>query len=415
MLGLLREFRIRRNEWLFALLVVVAFCLLEGLFISKFWELYADYSGSSWKVFMRNFHMSGFDPFTYNIVTRWHIGYTINRHCLLPFFVWPLAMLNKGLWQLTGVNCTQFVVGGAWLVCTLYSALFLRRLLMEETGCRRLYADVLSLFFFGFAYIMIACIVPDHFVISMMFLLLTLQRAAVLMREGRKMGMAETSVLLILTGGVTLSNAIVVLLAAWVVNGKSFWRWKPLLLYFVLCVALLGIGLAERYNQQHVKPQEMENWVDTKTPRWQSVTDNMFGEGIILHEKHLLGDVLVRRPLFVEYESAWPLVVEGCVALLFVAGLVVGIRRRFTWLMLALMGYMAALHLGLGFGLNEVYIMSAHWMFCIPLCIGYLFALQRPRWLPAVLCVAVIALSAYIYKENVRLLHYQLTKELRYK
>lgn len=226
--------------------------------------------------------------------------------------------------------------------------------------------------------------------------------------------MAEVSLLLVLTGGVTLSNAIVVLLAVMVVNGRDFWRWKPLLLYFFICVSLLGIGVAERYFEQHTKPQEMENWVDMKTPRWQSITNNMFGEGIILHEDHLLGDVLVKRPLFVEYKSHGPEVVEACIALLFVAGLIVGCRRCFTWIVLALLAFNAALHLGLGFGLNEVYIMAAHWMFCIPLAIGYLFTLRRHWWLPATLGVVVFFLSIYCYNRNVPLLNSELTKEVRY-
>lgn len=181
---MLREFRIHRNEWLFAVLVVVLFCRLEGIFISKYWDLFAYYGDGSWRTFTRNFHFSGFDPFTYNIVSDWNIGYTINRHCLLPFFVWPLSMLNQGLWKITGMNCAPLLVGAAWLFFTLYSAIFLRRLLIETVGCGRVAADLLCMLFFSFAYIMISCIVPDHFVISMMLLLLTLQRAAVLLRGG---------------------------------------------------------------------------------------------------------------------------------------------------------------------------------------------------------------------------------------
>ena len=30
------------------------------------------------------------------------------------------------------------------------------------------------------------------------------------------------------------------------------------------------------------------------------------------------------------------------------------------------------MHIGFGFGLNEVYIMTAHWAFIIPLAIGFL-------------------------------------------
>ena len=32
-----------------------------------------------------------------------------------------------------------------------------------------------------------------------------------------------------------------------------------------------------------------------------------------------------------------------------------------------------ALHMGLGFGINEIYIMSAHYLFVLPIGIAYLF------------------------------------------
>ena len=41
----------------------------------------------------------------------------------------------------------------------------------------------------------------------------------------------------------------------------------------------------------------------------------------------------------------------------------------------------AFIHLGLGFGLNEVYIMTAHWAFIIPIAIGYLFRSLSGRYL----------------------------------
>lgn len=38
------------------------------------------------------------------------------------------------------------------------------------------------------------------------------------------------------------------------------------------------------------------------------------------------------------------------------------------------------LHIGLGFGLNEVYIMAGHWIYAIPIAIGFL--LKQKRQLP---------------------------------
>ena len=38
------------------------------------------------------------------------------------------------------------------------------------------------------------------------------------------------------------------------------------------------------------------------------------------------------------------------------------------------------LHLVLGFGIIEVYIMSGHWLFVVPIAIAYLIAHAAPRW-----------------------------------
>jgi hypothetical protein len=49
----------------------------------------------------------------------------------------------------------------------------------------------------------------------------------------------------------------------------------------------------------------------------------------------------------------------------------------FSWFLLDM-----GLHVGLGFGINEVYIMSAHWMFIIPIAIGFLVNRLHHSMLP---------------------------------
>jgi len=58
-----------------------------------------------------------------------------------------------------------------------------------------------------------------------------------------------------------------------------------------------------------------------------------------------------------------------------------------------------ALHIGLGFGINEVYIMSAHWMFVIPIAIGYLFRYCNLRLLPWIRGI-VMLLIVYLFIYN---------------
>ena len=113
-------------------------------------------------------------------------------------------------------------------------------------------------------------------------------------------------------------------------------------------------------------------WTDVTTPRWPSLVENVFGESIQLHEDHLLGDTLRSRPVIVKYNYWINYIVEILIVVLFLAGIWKGRRQRFLWMALAGMALDFFLHVGLGFGLNEVYIMTAHWAFVIPIATGYL-------------------------------------------
>ena len=54
------------------------------------------------------------------------------------------------------------------------------------------------------------------------------------------------------------------------------------------------------------------------------------------------------------------------------------------------------MHMGFGFGLNEVYIMTAHWAFIIPIAAGYI--LRRSNSMaPRVL---VVALAVWLWAYN---------------
>ena len=120
-------------------------------------------------------------------------------------------------------------------------------------------------------------------------------------------------------------------------------------------------------------------WTDVTTPRWSSLVENVFGESIQFHEDHLLGDTLRSRPVIVKYNYWLNYIIEAVIVLLFFAGIWKGRRERFLWMALAGMALDLILHVGLGFGLNEVYIMAAHWIFVVPIATGYLLREERGK------------------------------------
>lgn len=167
----------------------------------------------------------------------------------------------------------------------------------------------------------------------------------------------------------------------------------------------------EKYKADHRQPWnlhtgkplgkgEFMRWTDVSTSRWDTAVENLFGESLQLHRDHLLEDTLRSRPVVIPYRWGLSYVVEGLVLLLFAAGVWRGRRSRFLWMTLSSAAFDLALHMGLGFGINEVYIMTAHWAFVLPIATGFL-ARERlsPRARLGLRCL-LTALALYLFAYN---------------
>ena len=444
-------FKIKPEERIQSLVALMVIVLLNALFIYRMHDLFMQEGfGPYWKVFEHELHLSGYDPLTYLGVTDWDVVYQVYRHPLLSFMIWPLYLLNEGLTWLFGVNCVQYLVAFLLTVCSYYSYIFLYRIHREVIALDCRDATLLTAFYFSFAYILMSVIVPDHLTISMFLLLITLYISGVCIQKGREFRWWQSAIFFYVTAGVTLSNGIKVFLSGFFVNLKDFFRPKYLLLAVVLPTVFLW-GTAVWEYRTYVLPKEkaraemktrqeealkkqvaamspedrktfeakqarrelrlklqkekagqpMEDhgflkWTDISTSRWQSVYENLFGESLQFHRQHFLEDTLVGRPVFVRYDTMFNYIIEALILLLALAGIWTGRRRRFLWLCLSCFGVDMFIHLILGFGLNEIFIMAPHFMFVLPIATAYLFKSVRWQWLR----LAVVFLTIYLLVYN---------------
>lgn len=460
--------RIRKEERLLVLAFVAVSLILHACCIWCFSDSFLKESITDGSVFYSQFHVSGYDPITYAVVTHWGTTYQVFRHPLLAFFVYPLFLLNNGLIALTGYNLVQYLLGFLILVCNVYSVVFLYRIFHEIIGLIHKDSVLLTFLFYGFAHIMVASIVPDHFTVSMCLLLMALYLSGCYMQQGREWTILQTAFVFVITAGVTLSNGVKIYLDALFTNGKRFFRLKYLLLAVILPAALIW-GFANWEYRTYVQPKEKEQrkevirqkkearqrayetfmdttsitnpderqtaftrmyhiqqkkeaeerwnsmhkglpikgksiflrWTDITTPRWDSMVENLFGESIMLHQDELLGDTLRNRPLIVEYRWWICYVVEAVLVFLSLIGIWLGRKSRFLWMMMAGFAFDMVIHLGLGFGLNEVYIMASHWAFAMPICMAYL--LKAKGHLP-IARIMLLAITAFLWLYNGSLL-----------
>ena len=433
-------FKVKKEERWLAFAMLAVFVTFNAMVIASHYHVYTmEAHGGFWSVFTKNFRMSGYDCWSWITVSGGRIHFVTSRHPLYLTFLYPLYLLNDWLIQNVGYNFAVYFMAVIIVFSAFYAVLFMYRVFREVLELRRKDARLLTLLLFSFGHVLIPTMVPDHFVISLMLLSLTLYITGKKMKKGQLLTAWQSLVLTFFTAGMATSNGVKTLLAGLFTNGKKVFTCKFISIGVVLpLLLLLGIQQSQYYllevPQQAVvrhiesetlkkNPQKVlehkkqrDEWqrthlgqpvgdgvitklMDVSTPRVPTIVENFFGESIQLHQRSLLKDVSWERPIFVEYNWSLNYIIEAFIVLLFIVGIVFSYKQRFFKMLLAWFACDLTLHLILGFAVTEVYIMTSGWAFIIPISYGYLLKRLSMKWLK-MMRVALIMLTIYLWIYN---------------
>ena len=433
-------FKVKKEERWLAFAMLAVFVTFNAMMIASHYHVYTmEAHGGFWSVFTKNFRMSGYDCWSWITVSGGRIHFVTSRHPLYLTFLYPLYLLNDWLIQNVGYNFAVYFMAVIIVFSAFYAVLFMYRVFREVLELRRKDARILTLLLFSFGHVLIPTMVPDHFVISLMLLSLTLYITGKKMKKGQLLTAWQSLVLTFFTAGMATSNGVKTLLAGLFTNGKKVFTCKFISIGVVLPLfLLLGIQQSQYYllevPQQAVvrhiesetlkkNPQKVlehkkqrDEWqrthlgqpvgdgvitklMDVSTPRIPTIVENFFGESIQLHQRSLLKDVSWERPIFVEYNWSVNYIIEAFIVLLFIVGIVFSYKQRFFKMLLAWFACDLTLHLILGFAVTEVYIMTSGWAFIIPISYGYLLKRLSMKWLK-LMRVALIMLTIYLWIYN---------------
>ena len=433
-------FKVKKEERWLAFAMLAVFVTFNAMVIASHYHVYTmDAHGGFWSIFTKNFRMSGYDCWSWITVSGGRIHFVTSRHPLYLTFLYPLYLLNDWLIQNVGYNFAVYFMAVIIVFSAFYAVLFMYRVFREVLELRRKDARLLTLLLFSFGHVLIPTMVPDHFVVSLMLLSLTLYITGKKMKKGQLLTAWQSLVLTFFTAGMATSNGAKTLLAGLFTNGKKVFTVKFISIGVVLpLLLLLGIQQSQYYllevPQQAVvhhiesetlkkNPQKMlehkrqrDEWqrthlgqpvgdgvitklMDVSTPRIPTIVENFFGESIQLHQRSLLMDVSWERPIFVEYNWSVNYIIEAFIVLLFIVGIVFSYKQRFFKMLLAWFACDLTLHLILGFAVTEVYIMTSGWAFIIPISYGYLLRQLSMKW-RKVMRVTLIMLTIYLWIYN---------------
>ena len=166
-----------------------------------------------------------------------------------------------------------------------------------------------------------------------------------------------------------------------------------------------SIFLAKRMEKQSYDSRLFE-YTDNSVDRIPLLYENFFGEGFILHPEHLMEDANAKknpRPVLVYYNDWWNYVAEGAILVLFLAGILYGWRKRLLWIAMMPFLFDVLLHIGMRFAATDVYIMTAHWAYVIPIAIGLMLKGIGSSW-RKIIGTVLILLTVFLWWHNLSLL-----------
>lgn len=409
-------FKIKKEERIPGLVALLVFVLLNGLFFYKYGNLFLRaHHVSFWQLFAKTFHVSGFDAWSYIFMSNGKLYFEIPRHPLFAVILYPFYLINKELISSGDTNYAMIFMAILLIASAFYSFIFVYRIFREIIELKKKDCILFSAMLYSFGMVMVSMLVPDHFCWSLLMLTMTLYLAGMAMKKRRQLSAWTIGILSFLTGGVTLSNIAKTYLAAWFTNGRKVFAPKNLvamILPAILLVTTAYLIYTEVREPQfhadkqievkaHAKDLNSSGRIPSITPGLWHIPRTDEAGGILEMDRYVnfqdrcpdsqhdgrihpaprllsLDDMCVNRPTIVKYNYAFNYVIEAIISLLFIIGIVVGIRHKFFLLILSWLGLDIVIHFVMGFGLNEMYIMACHWIFIIPIAIAYLMKTLTP-------------------------------------
>lgn len=441
------KFFSRHKESLIALMLgAIVIIALNVLMLQYHYDSWTNPKVGFWSAFWNRFEISGFDSYTYIVISKWRPLYALSRHPLLAVMLWPLSQLNAWLMEATHINCAIFIVAAVWGAASLCSWMLMYKLMRNFLALGSGISLLLTAYFYSFSHVMLTIFVPDHMTLSLTLIMTAIYLAAKAIHAGKPIPLWQSLLLTFVATGVTTTNIVKVAIAEFftMFRRKNLMAIATRFMAYLIPLAIIGAAYyyqsrttqieEKRYSENIIRKRSMKDSVfaeqirrskashaevrsrqlidmsivtntEYHIDRLPSLVENVFGEGFILHKEYALKDANRKRPVLVRYDSWHYYAFEAVIVALFLAGVWFGRRERLMWIAGSMFLFDMLLHVGLNFASADVYIMTAHWAFVVPIATAYLLkAASRHSGMQTILVGLIVFLTAFMWMHNVQII-----------
>ena len=271
------------------------------------------------------------------------------------------------------------------------------------------------LFFAFFSTPILLSFTPETYTYTLFFLMLFNYYAALKLRKNEKIPTSALVFSGIAVGGLTVTN-IVKVYTPLLFEEKVFKNWRKfgnLVLRVLLSVGAFALLFMYRVNFEFLRffeksTEQFEKFSNPKvTPVWDMIVSWFFG-GNMLFSSFILRDYHNKKgfeykALFMDvYTGVFPYIFVGIVLFLVVWSYAINFKNKLVQVLMLSFLVDIVIHCVLKFGLHTSYIYGGHFIFIVPLMIGWLFfAYRHSAKIISILFVVIWELFAYLAFNNV--------------
>ena len=251
--------------------------------------------------------------------------------------------------------------------------------------------SVLIVFFFAFFTTnILLSFTPETYTYTLFFLVLFNYYAALKLKKEQKIPAAALTLAVVSVGGLTVTNAVKIYIPLLFEN-RIFRSWKKLghaFLRVLISIAVFALLFLNRLNFNYMNffnksGEQYEKFSKPRvTPVWDMISSWFFG-GNMLFPGFVIRDYLHKKgfeykALFMDVYDSWiPYIFVAAVILLVLWSYLKNFKNKFVQILMISFLVDIIIHCVLKFGLHTSYIYGGHFVFVVPLLIGWLFYSYR--------------------------------------
>lgn len=270
------------------------------------------------------------------------------------------------------------------------------------------YISLLILTFFAlFATTILLSFTPETYTYTLFFLVLFNYYAALKLRKEEKIPAAALTLATISVGGLTVTNAVKVFIPLFFEKGiyKSWKKWGNAVLRIIISVGVFVLLFLYRLDFNYMQflnksGEQYEKFSKPKvTPLWDMIYSWFFGgnmlfSSFIIRDYHSKEGFQYKALSMDVYTSLIPYLFVAVVLILVLWSYFKNFKNKLVQVLMISFLVDIIIHCILKFGLHTSYIYGGHFIFVIPLMLGWLFYGYRdsPRIMGALLCTVSLLL-----------------------